>query len=117
MVGARSGQRAIAAGHRTPGRTLCEVLDADVVELLYLLHDELLLVDLDDDGGVACIAACEAELAEGRLELLGDVDGAGLRGRGSANAGDNIGWTDHGRGGRGGELCGEIASLGRYRLD
>ena len=58
--------------------TFREVLDADIVKLLDLLHDELLLVDLDDDGGVAGIAAGEAELAEGCLELLGDVDGAGL---------------------------------------
>ena len=61
------------------GHTFCEVLDADVVELLDLLHDEVLLVDLDDDRGVAGVAAREAELAEGGLELLGDVDGAGLR--------------------------------------
>jgi hypothetical protein len=46
--------------------------------LLDLLHDELLLVDLDDDGGVSCVAPGEAELAEGRLEFLRDVDGAAL---------------------------------------
>ena len=58
--------------------TFCEVLDADVVELLDLLHQELLLVDLDDDRRVSCIPAREPELAEGGLELLGNVDGARL---------------------------------------
>ena len=59
-------------------RTFCQVLDADVVKLLDLLHDELLLVDLDDHGGVPCIAAREAELAQCGLELLRDVNGVGL---------------------------------------
>ena len=54
--------------------TLCEILNADVVELLDLLHDQLLLVDLDDDGGAACVSAGEPEFAEGILELLGYVD-------------------------------------------
>lgn len=55
-------------------RTFCKIIDADVIELLYLLHDELLLVDLDDEGGAAGIAAGEPELAQGRLELVRDVD-------------------------------------------
>ena len=71
--------------------TFCEVLDADVVELLDLLHDEVLLVDLDDDRGVARVAAREAELAEGGLELLRDVDGAGLRARGQVQQGGDGG--------------------------
>ena len=63
---------------RRIGLTLCEVLDGDVVELLDLLHDQLLLVDLDDDRRVSCIPAREPELAQGGLELLGNVDGARL---------------------------------------
>ena len=59
-------------------RTFRQVLDADVVELLDLLHEELLLVDLDDHGGVSCIAPRETELAQGGLELLRDVDGVRL---------------------------------------
>lgn len=59
--------------------TFCEVLDADVVELLDLLHEQLLLVDLHDQRGVARVAPREPELAERGLELLGDIDGAGLR--------------------------------------
>lgn len=59
--------------------TFCEVLDADVVELLDLLHEQLLLVDLHDQRGVARVAPREPELAERGLELLGDIDCAGLR--------------------------------------
>ena len=58
--------------------TFCEVLDADIVVLLNFLHHELLLVDLDDDRCVSGISPGESELAEGGLELLGDVDGARL---------------------------------------
>lgn len=58
--------------------TLREILRSDGVVLLYFLHDELLLVHADDDGGAARIPAGEAELAEGVLEYLRDVDGAGL---------------------------------------
>lgn len=61
--------------------TFCQVLDADVVELLDLLHDELLLVDLHDQRSVPGIATRKAELAQGRLELLGDVNGGGLHRR------------------------------------
>lgn len=61
-----------------PQHTFSQVLDADVVELLYLLHDELLLVDLDDYGGVPGIAPREPEFAEGCLELLRNVNGGGL---------------------------------------
>ena len=60
--------------------TFCEVLDADIVKLLDLLHDELLLVHLHDERSAPRVAAREAELAERVLELLRDVDGAGLGG-------------------------------------
>ena len=62
-------------------RTFGEVLDADVVKLLDLLHEQLLLVDLDDERGVPCVAARKAELTQRGLELLRDVDGAGLPSR------------------------------------
>ena len=59
-------------------RTFSKVLDTDVVELLDLLHDQLLLVDLHNDGRTAAVAPCEPEFAQRVLDLLGDVDGAGL---------------------------------------
>ena len=59
-------------------RTLCKILDADVVKLLYLLHHQLRLVDLDDDGCMSLVAAREAELAQGSLDLLRDIDRVGL---------------------------------------
>ena len=65
--------------------TFREVLDADIVKLLDLLHHQLLLVDLDHDGGMSSIAPREAELSEGGLELLRDINGAGLH---HASAGD-----------------------------
>lgn len=58
--------------------TFCEVLDADVVKLLDLLHHQLLLVDLDDDRRVSRIPPGESEFAEGGLELLRDIDGVRL---------------------------------------
>lgn len=70
------GQLLSNTGQRGPLKatelTLRELLYGDVVELLDLLHDELGLVDLDDDGGVARAAAGEAELAQGILDLLRD---------------------------------------------
>ena len=45
--------------------TLCEVVDANVIELLHFFHDQLLLVDLDDHRGVPSISPGESELAEG----------------------------------------------------
>ena len=79
--------------------TLGELLDGDVVELLDLLHDELGLVDLDDDGGVAGAAAGEAELAERVLDLLGDrdEDGGGALWRGEWVLVHECGDADHGR--------------------
>ena len=56
-------------------RTFREVLYGNVVELLHLLHDELLLVDLDDECRAPRIASREAELAQGGLQLLRDIDG------------------------------------------
>ena len=58
--------------------TLCEVVDANVIELLHFFHDQLLLVDLDDHRGVPSISPGESELAEGGFELLRNVDGMGL---------------------------------------
>ena len=72
-------------GGEVCAHTFREVLDADVVKLLDLLHHQLLLVDLDHDGGMSSIAPREPELAEGGLELLRDVNGAGLH---HASAGD-----------------------------
>ena len=59
--------------------TFSQVLDADVVELFDLLHDQLLLVDLDDHSCVTSIAPCETEFAERRLQLLWNIDSMGLR--------------------------------------
>ena len=64
---------------RAERRTFSEVLNADAVKLLDLLHYQLLLVDLDDECRAPCTASREAELAQGGLELLRDVDGVGLR--------------------------------------
>ena len=58
--------------------TLCEVVDANVIELLHFFHDQLLLVDLDDHRGVPSISPGESELAEGGFQLLRNVDGMGL---------------------------------------
>ena len=58
--------------------TFREVLDADIVKLLDLLHHQLLLVDLDHHRSIPSISPGESELAEGRLELLRNVDGTGL---------------------------------------
>lgn len=59
---------------RTDRITFSQLLDTDVVELLYLFHDELLFVDLDDHGSVPVIAPRKPELAEGCLELLWDIN-------------------------------------------
>jgi hypothetical protein len=50
--------------------TLRKLLNGDVVKLLDLFHDQLLLVDLDDDGGVSSISTCKSELAESGFEFL-----------------------------------------------
>jgi hypothetical protein len=59
-------------------RTFRKILRCDGVELLDLLHDKLLLVDTDNKCGAAGVAPSKAKLAEGVLELLGNVDGARL---------------------------------------
>ena len=59
--------------------TFCQILDTDVVELLDLLHDQLLLVDLDDHGSVSCIAPGKSKLAQSCLEFLWYVDSMRLR--------------------------------------
>ena len=58
--------------------TLCEVVNANIIELLHFFHDQLLLVDLDDHRGVPSISPGESELAEGGFQLLRNVDGTGL---------------------------------------
>lgn len=58
--------------------TLCQVLGRDVVERLDLLHDQLLLVDLDHERGIPFVPS-EPELADRVLEFLRDVYGVGLR--------------------------------------
>ena len=58
--------------------TLCEVVDANVIELLHFFHDQLLLVDLDHHRGMPSISPGESELAEGGFQLLRNVDGMGL---------------------------------------
>lgn len=58
--------------------TFGEVIDANVVELLDLFHDQLLFVDLNHHRGMPSISPGESELAEGCLELLRNVDGTGL---------------------------------------
>jgi len=42
--------------------TICQVLERDIVQPVHLLHDQLLLVDLDDERGVAFVSG-EPELA------------------------------------------------------
>lgn len=42
--------------------TLCQVSERDIVELLNFLHDQLLLVDLDDERGIPFVSG-EPELA------------------------------------------------------
>jgi hypothetical protein len=58
-------------------RTLCQVFWRNVVEPVGFLHDQLLLVDLDDERGVPFVPS-EPELANRVLEFLGDVYGVGL---------------------------------------
>ena len=42
--------------------TLCQVSERDIVEPLNFLHDQLLLVDLDDERGIPFVSS-EPELA------------------------------------------------------
>lgn len=42
--------------------TLCQFFEIDVVKPLDFLHDQLLLVDLDDERGIAFVSG-EPELA------------------------------------------------------
>ena len=59
-------------------RTLCEFLDADVVEQFDLFHDELCLVDLDDQGSTALIPPSKAKLAESVFDRLRNIYGLRL---------------------------------------
>lgn len=54
--------------------TLREVLYGYVVELLLLLHDELFLVDLDDERSTPLAPPCETKFAERILYGLRDID-------------------------------------------
>ena len=49
---------------RAERHTFSEVLNADAVELLDLLHNQLRLVDFNYEGGAAFIPARETKLAE-----------------------------------------------------
>jgi hypothetical protein len=57
--------------------TVCQFFKRDIVKLVHLLHDQLLLVDLDDERSVAFVSS-EPELANRVLQLLRDVYGVGL---------------------------------------
>ncbi len=43
--------------------TLCQLLDADIIKLLYFLHRQCCLVDLDDQRSVAFITTGKSELS------------------------------------------------------
>ena len=58
--------------------TFRKILDTNVIELFNLFHDQLLLVDLDDNGCASGIATSESEFAEGGLEFLRNVNCVGL---------------------------------------
>ena len=83
-------------------------LKRQIIEALNLKHlkpedigdDQLLFVDLNHHGGVSSIPPGESELAEGRLELLRNVDGMGLPGgsRGSPDASRVIATESSGQG-------------------
>ena len=80
-------------------RTLSQLLKTDTVELLDFLHDQLLLVDLDHYGGMARIPPGEAELPQGSLELLWDINSMRLQNAlVNLRAAPAVGGTDHGRG-------------------
>ena len=51
-------------------RTLREFFNADVVKQLDLFHDELCLVDLDDECGAAFIPPGKAKLAKEVFDRL-----------------------------------------------
>jgi hypothetical protein len=42
--------------------TLCQFFERDIVKPFHLLHDQLLLVDLDDESSIAFVSS-EPELA------------------------------------------------------
>lgn len=58
--------------------TFPKVFEADVVELFHLLHDELLLINLHNQGSAACIASRKTKFTKGVLQRLGDINCAGL---------------------------------------
>ena len=57
--------------------TLCQVFGSDVVKCLNFLHDQPLLVDLDDERGIPFVSS-EPELANRVLKFLGDIHGVRL---------------------------------------
>ena len=63
---------------RAWSHTFSEILDTNVIELFNLLHDQLLFVDLYDDGCASGITTSESEFTERGLEFLGDVNCVGL---------------------------------------
>ena len=88
--------------HRTRYNTFCQFFELDIVEPLDFLHDQLLLVDLDDERGIPFVSR-EPELANGVLQFLGDVHGVRLgkvRARKSASAKGGERRTNHGERGQ-----------------
>ena len=88
--------------HSARYNTFCQVFELDIVELLDFLHDQLLLVDLDDECGILR-ASSEPELAKRVLQFLGDVHGVRLgkvRARKSASAKGGERRTNHGERGQ-----------------
>ena len=59
-------------------QTLCQVFNADAVELLDFFHDQLCLVDFYDDGSRACVPTSKSEFPEAGFDLIWNVDGMGL---------------------------------------
>ena len=58
--------------------TFCEIFWGYVVELLNLLHEQLLLIDLDHERSISRATAGESEFPKGVFELLWDIDGVRL---------------------------------------
>ena len=80
--------------------TLCQFFERDIVKPVHLLHDQLLLVDLDDERSVAFVSR-EPELANRVLQLLRDIYGVRLVSRkyvvSMRKEGHAEGRTNHGR--------------------
>jgi hypothetical protein len=60
-----------------PLHTLCQVFRRDIVKAFHFLHDQLLLVDLDNERSIAFVSR-EPELANRIFQFLRDVYGVRL---------------------------------------